>query len=621
MASDSPPVDQERSISLPQGNEMLETFLSLMPDAAVAVGTNGTIVAVNERTEAFFGYEAAELEGKSIEMLVPERFRHTHRKERSEYAAAPHARPMGAGLDLYARRKDGTEFPVDISLAPIGNGDMPLVVAAVRDITERKSAQAAQAQLAAIVESSGDGIFSMNERGVVTSWNPGAETMFGYDREEVVGRHISQFFRDDPILEELLSIAAAGQRTRSHDTCWPTRDGRLIDVAISVAPLALGNERGFSILVRDITVRKAAEAQLRRQARWQAATAEIRLSLLSDEPLKSSLELVCRWATDFNGAGATALVISDAAGPHVAASAGAPEFTAVLDSLDELPALVSGAIAEGKTRVGVLEILPGHAAQAYPITFPGDSERSGCLVTVAGADHAWEDNQEEMLESLGASALLAFELAAVRAERDRLLISADRERIARDLHDLVIQRLFGAGLRLQGALGLVDNQAAVARVNSTIEDLDTTIKEIREAIFALESSPGAGLKSKVKETVASAAENLGFKPSVTFRGQADRDIPLQVQIEAAAVLREALSNAARHSRATRVDVLITVEDDLTMLVSDNGIGIGEPSRLSGIANARARAGLLGGRLDVTSAPGQGTRFRWRVPLSATQKDR
>src|SRR5262249_13420975 len=99
------------------GTAMLTTFLSLMPDAAVAVGPNGLIVAVNERTEAFFGYSAGELEGKPIEVLVPERFRPSHRRDRSEYLAGPHARPMGAGLDLYARRRDGTEFPVDISLA------------------------------------------------------------------------------------------------------------------------------------------------------------------------------------------------------------------------------------------------------------------------------------------------------------------------------------------------------------------------------------------------------------------------------------------------------------------------------------------------------------------------
>ena len=192
------------------GTDMLATFLSLMPDAAVVVDGNGVIVSLNEQAEALFGYDAASLEGRSIESLVPERFRHSHRRQRSNYVDAPQARPMGAGLDLYARRRDGSEFPVDISLAPIGGDGQPLVVAAVRDISERKAAQAAQAQLAAIVQSTADGILSMSQSGVITSWNPGAEKMFGFRPEEVVGRHVGLLFPDDPVLGEMLDAARSG---------------------------------------------------------------------------------------------------------------------------------------------------------------------------------------------------------------------------------------------------------------------------------------------------------------------------------------------------------------------------------------------------------------------------
>jgi PAS domain S-box-containing protein len=440
---------------------MLATFLSLMPDSAVAVDKKGMIVALNERTETFFRYTASELEGKSIEVLIPERFRHSHRSTRAGYSSAPRARPMGAGLDLYARRKDGSEFPVDISLAPVASEEGQLVVAAVRDITERKAAQAAEAQLAAIVESSADGIFSMSDRGVITSWNPGAEAIFGFGRTDVVGHHVGLFFRDDPVLEELLHSALQAHFAVA-ETRWPRSDGTKIDVAVSVSTLAVGNDTGFSVVVRDIS-----------------------------------------------------------------------------------------------------------------------------------------------------------ELAAVRSERDRLLISVDRERIARDLHDLVIQRLFGAGLRLQGVLGLIDNEPAVARVTSTIDDLDATIKEIREAIFALEPAPGTGLRARVLEAVADVTEALGFKPTVSFRGLPDREVALPVQLEAAAVLREALSNSARHAQASRVEVHVTVDTELGVLVVDNGVGVGKPRRMSGITNARARAELLGGHLDVLPAEGGGTRFDWRVPIAPT----
>ncbi|HTV10336.1 MAG TPA: PAS domain S-box protein [Acidimicrobiales bacterium] len=604
-------------VVLQQGTDMLETFLSLMPDAAIAVDGNGVIVAVNSRVETFFGYPPGELEGKNLEILVPERFRHTHRRLRSNYSRTPRARAMGVGLDLYARRRDGTEFPVDISLAPIGEEQGSLVVAAVRDITERKAAQAAQAQLAAIVQSSADGIFSMTHNGVITSWNPAAEAMFGHERGDVVGHHISQFFADDPVLEELLDSANKGRVSPARDTLWQTADGARVDVALSVSLLGTGQETGYTVTVRDIGVRKAAEALLRRQARWQTATAEIRLSFLAEGSLGASLELICKWAIDLADAGAALLLLSEGEGAHIAATVGSEAVLAAATprSLRELWAL-------GRAEALSLSRSSGKAAtlvaRGFPISPDGDSRRpSGLLVIIGPVGQApMPADVEESLASLASQALLALELDRVRSERDTLLISADRERIARDLHDLVIQRLFGAGLRLQGALSLISNSPAAARVSSTIDDLDRTIKEIREAIFALESPPGRGLRAKVLEAVADATEMLGFKPAVTFEGVVDQQGALAAQIEAVAVLREALTNAARHAHASSVNVHVRFEEgELEILVVDNGTGIGEPSRMSGIANARARAELLGGSLQLTAPEGGGTSFDWRVPIS------
>ncbi len=598
---------------LPLGTGMLETFLSLMPDAAVAVDRDGTIVAVNVRTESFFGYSTEELEGKPVEVLIPERFRHSHRRDRRQFSLDPHARPMGAGLDLYARRRDGTEFPVDISLAPIGDKENALVVAAVRDITERKAAQSAQAQLAAIVRSSTDGIFSMTSSGIMTSWNQAAEELFGYSRADVIGHHVSRFFPEDPALEELLDAARSGRASAPRDTHWSTRDGTPVDVAISVSHLDIGEDAGYSVLARDIRVRKAAEVQLQRQARWQTAAAEIRLSLLSEGSLGTSLSLICEWAVDLSSASAAALVIDETGRRSLAATAGDAAVVARLakqmSDLDNLTESATVSLGDGLT------------STTFPISFPtGEGARTGALVVVELDGGVPEPATDQVLVSLASQAVLAYELASVRSERDLLLISADRERIARDLHDLVIQRLFGAGLRLQGALAMIDNVTASTRVASTIDDLDTTIKEIREAIFALESAPGAGLRARVLDAVTDASEGLGFKPAVSFHGAVDREIALQVQLEAEAVLREALSNSARHAHASRVEVHITVDDELGILVVDNGVGVGRPDRLSGIANSRARAELLGGHLDLTTPEGGGTGFDWRVPLTPAASD-
>jgi PAS domain S-box-containing protein len=595
------------------GTGMLETFLSLMPDAAVAVDRDGTIVAVNVRTESFFGYSAEELEGKPIEVLIPERFRHAHRGDRAQFSLDPHARPMGASLDLYARRRVGTEFPVEISLAPIGDQENTLVVAAVRDITERKAAQSAQAQLAAIVRSSTDGIFSMTSSGIMTSWNQAAEEMFGYSRSDVIGHHVSKFFPEDPALEELLDAARSGRTSAPRDTHWSTRGGTPVDVAISVSHLDSGEDAGYSVLARDIRVRKAAEDQLQRQARWQTAAAEIRLSLLSEGSLDTSLTLICKWAVDLSNASAAALVIDEIGLRRLAATTGDGGVVARLaqqmTDLDNLTESATVSLGDGLT------------STTFPISFPkGEGARTGALVVVVPDEGVPEPGTDQILTSLASQAVLAYELASVRSERDLLLISADRERIARDLHDLVIQRLFGAGLRLQGALAMIDNEKVSTRVSSTIDDLDTTIKEIREAIFALESAPGTGLRARVLDAVTDASEGLGFKPAVSFHGAVDREIALQVQLEAEAVLREALSNCARHAHASRVEVHITVDDELGILVVDNGIGVGRPDRLSGIANSRARAELLGGHLDLTTLEAGGTRFDWRVPLTTAASE-
>jgi PAS domain S-box-containing protein len=608
-----------RPFRFEQGTDMLATFLSLMPDAAIAVNGSGTIVAVNSRIETFFGYQPHELEGKAIETLVPERLRHSHRNQRATYAKGPRARPMGAGLDLYARRKDGTEFPVDISLAPIGGEDHSLVVAAVRDISERKASQSAQTQLAAIVESSADGILSMTRDCVVTSWNPAAERMFGYQRGDVVGHHLSQFFPEDPSLEELMDAARSGHPSYPRDTRWLTSESKELDVAISVSALDVAAQAGYSVVVRDITVRKESEGQLRRQARRQMAAAEIRLNLLSDAPLETSLDLICKWAADLSEGNAAALIVGDEDRARVVGRFGDDEVLGVMrEALGDL-----GDIDRPET----ISLDGDVEARAFPIAFPSaaisfPSDAIAWAALVIARHHDWPTSLQldDIVDSLASQAVLAFELSAVRAERDQLLISADRERIARDLHDLVIQRLFGAGLRLQGALGMISNTAAASRVASTIDDLDTTIREIREAIFALEAAPGTGLRAKVLETVADATEQLGFKPAVWFHGPADRSIALPVQLEAVAVLREALSNSARHAHASRVEVHVSVDEDLSVLVADNGIGVGQPGRMSGIANSRARAELLSGSLDISPAEGGGTVFDWRVPLPPATSD-
>jgi PAS domain S-box-containing protein len=209
--------------------------------------------------------------------------------------------------------------------------------------------------------------------------------------------------------------------------------------------------------------------------------------------------------------------------------------------------------------------------------------------------------------------------ALVRAQ-EALSLVEDRERIARDLHDTVIQRLFAVGLALQGALLRTLDPDLVARVEESIEQIDETIRDIRTAIFSLHSrrAPTAGPRDAVLTITQEAARALGFTPNVQFEGLVDTAMPPDVWTELEPTLREALSNIAKHARATQVHVLLTIDDGVCLRVADNGVGITmRPAGGHGLDNMGERAKLLGGSCEVGHVDGGGTIIEWRVPLRNT----
>jgi signal transduction histidine kinase len=227
----------------------------------------------------------------------------------------------------------------------------------------------------------------------------------------------------------------------------------------------------------------------------------------------------------------------------------------------------------------------------------------------------------EMLISFAAQAGVGLELAGHRRDAERFAVFEDRDRIARDLHDLVIQRLYATGMSLEGMTARMGDSENGRRISSAVDALDETIKEIRSAIFSLHSRPGAeavGLRARVLEVADEATGPLGFPPALRMSGNLDRDVPADAGEHLLSVLREALSNAARHARASRVDVTVEVGQDLVLLVRDNGVGMRGSERRSGLANLAERAGLLGGTMHAGPADGGGTEIEWRVPLRRSQ---
>jgi signal transduction histidine kinase len=223
----------------------------------------------------------------------------------------------------------------------------------------------------------------------------------------------------------------------------------------------------------------------------------------------------------------------------------------------------------------------------------------------------------DMAETFSKHAAIARELAEARAHRHRLELLEDRDRIARDLHDHVIQRLFASGLTIQSVASIVREQQPAARLSRVVDDLDITIRQIRQTIFQLQEAdhPHPGVRSTVLDIVRQVTPALGFEPTMRFSGPLDTLIPATAFGSVGAVVREALTNVARHAHSTEVVVEMSVDSQrLVVQVSDDGVGLGDGPRRSGLANLTRRAEIWGGKLSLTPNEPQGTRFQWTIPL-------
>lgn len=262
----------------------------------------------------------------------------------------------------------------------------------------------------------------------------------------------------------------------------------------------------------------------------------------------------------------------------------------------------------------------GGEVLALPLRTPDRTLGILHLVWSDPAD-ALDEDMRSVAESFAAQAAVNIVLAEARLERERLSIYEDRDRIARDLHDLVIQRLFATGMQLQGATRHADLPDDVReRIGRAVDDLDETIREIRQTIFALHEpvdSARDSLRARVLRESSQSGALLGFEPAVRFVGAVDTLAGPRLGDHVVAVLREALANAAKHARAHHVDVIVEADArTLLLVVTDDGVGLTESGRRSGVANMSARAADLGGECTLERVSDEGgTRLTWRVPIS------
>ena len=449
------------------------------PDGQVIVDASGAIVLANSQAESMFGWPPGTLVGHAIEDLVPDRFRAAHVADRAAYQGQPHTRPMGLGLELRARRRDGSELPVEISLSPVATGVGMLVIASVRDVSERVAREAHAHRIQRSLDAISDGVFMFDPVTLrFTYVNQGAIEQAGRSRAELMamGPLAIMVDLDADELHALLAPRLARRLgSRSITTRHRRSDGSTLDVEVLMQ-------------VPDL-------------------------------------------------------------GPDIA-----PTVVAVVRDISE--------------RI----------------------------------------EQDERL----------------RAAQQELQLAEDRERIARELHDTVIQRLFATGMGVQALQSRAGDPEVVDRLGRVVDDLDTTIRDIRTAIFGLQGGVfGAGVRAEVLKVAHEAVDALGFEPRVRFLGPVDAVVPPEVAEHLVPSLREALANVARHAEASHVEVTLRCTADRVHLqVVDDGVGPpdhGVPGSSDGLTgrgllNIAQRAESLGGTCALRAAAEGGAALEWDVPV-------
>jgi signal transduction histidine kinase len=369
---------------------------------------------------------------------------------------------------------------------------------------------------------------------------------------------------------------------------------------------------------------------VRHRERWLQASAEVTTALLSGTEPDEVLQLVAARARDLAEADFAAIVLPLGGTLVIEVANGASAERVTGRRIDPEASLIGDAF-RGGTTIAIDDI---HESPHWPnnsealddfgpiIIVPlvaGGGARHGVLwVGNLMGGRRFRDAHRTMLEAFADQAALGLELARQRRETEQLSLFRDRDRIARDLHDTVIQRLFATGMQLESSMRFMTAPEASERVQGAVGDLDKTIKEIRSTIYSLQRSDrstSSSLRARIVELIEELTPALGFTPNLRLEGLVDTRVSTNVGENLLPVLREALTNTARHARADRADVSVVVDDEsVTLTVTDDGVGLSADGRRSGLANLEARASALGGTFTAQHPAEGGTELSWRVPV-------
>jgi len=367
----------------------------------------------------------------------------------------------------------------------------------------------------------------------------------------------------------------------------------------------------------------------RRRAAWLQACMDVTGKMMNDEEAlegdDGGLDMIAARALRESGSVLALILVREDTSDlyRIAGGAGnlAPEWVGQLWSFNSVEidtVLATGqaaVIEDASSAFGTGDLA---ASRLLVIDLSAHGTHHGLLVLVRErAAGTFSTTDMEMGPVFGSHVALALELARAHRMREQIAVFSDRDRIARDLHDLVIQRLFAAGLSIQSLRRYMSDDSAAGTIQAVTAELDETIRELRNTIYSLSDSARVKelLSSRVLQAVRRGAQSLPFVPLLTLTGPIDAIRDEETALNILAVITEGLSNAVRHSGADSIRVSVSVDNgSVCILIQDNGTGFSMPSLGNGLANMRHRATVLGGSFDISSSPEMGTALTWTAPV-------
>ncbi len=610
----------------------LQEFLEFAPAAVVGVDDGGLIVSVNQEAEQVFGYARVELIGQPVARLVPERFRGAHEGHIGGFVSHPRTRRMGSDLNLFGLRQDGSEFPADISLNRVQTDAGDVTITAIRDVTDSRAAE----RLAAIVESTGDAVYSKSPDGRILTWNAAAERLYGYTADEAIDGPITLIVPEDRHWEvvEILGRIALGEQVEHYETVRQRKDGRLRAVSLTVSPVPdqRGGVTAASVVARDITDRIAAANRFEQFLEFSpdavVGVDESGLIVLVNQ----QAELVFGYArAELNGQPVETLVPERFRSRHEAHRDGYvadPRTRPMGAELD-----LFGLRKDGSEFPAEISLASIHTdAGSVAITTVRDiSDR-------LAAEHRFEHGREQQRQATidaeqAEMARVAAERRLERQEEDhrRAIVTAmleseeaERSRVAAELHDDTIQVMTAVLVDLD-RIRRADERGRDPTQVAIVERVRTTLAEATERARRLtfELRPAVLHELGMAPAIGALVDQTGLEihADVSVQVEAGRfDWPVEELVYR--TVQEAVANVRKHSKADRITVNLTHRNDrLFCEVADNGHGFDVAKATNrrtqilhlGLVSMVERVRIAGGNIHIHSQPGQGTRVTFDVP--------